>query len=108
MSWFQPFVQVSKIASLFSGGMDSLIAAINYMEQGQPTLLVSHAGEPRVRSWQTDLLRLLDADYPDILHENVYLWTSLGDIELPEADEDKNQRSRSFLLRERTVYCSYF
>ena len=87
-----------KIASLFSGGMDSLIAAINYMEQGQPTLLVSHAGESRVRSWQTGLLRLLDADYPDIPHDNEYLWTSLGDIELPEADEDKNQRSRSFLF----------
>lgn len=87
-----------KVASLFSGGMDSLIAAINYMEQGQPTLLVSHAGEPRVRSWQTDLLHLLDIEYPDIPHENAYLWTSLGDIELPEADEDKNQRSRSFLF----------
>lgn len=87
-----------KIASLFSGGMDSLIAAINYMEQGQPTLLVSHAGESRVRSWQTDLLKILDTNYPDIPHENAYLWTSLGDIELPEADEDKNQRSRSFLF----------
>ena len=27
-----------KVASLFSGGMDSLIASINYMEQKQPTL----------------------------------------------------------------------
>lgn len=87
-----------KIASLFSGGMDSLIATINYMEQGQPTLLVSHAGEPRVRRWQTDLLQILDEDYMKIPHENAYLWTSLGDIELPETDEDKNQRSRSFLF----------
>ena len=91
-------IDTYKIASLFSGGMDSLIAAINYMEQGQPTLLVSHAGESRVRNWQTNLLQLLDAAYPDIPHENAYLWTSLGDIELPEADEDKNQRSRSFLF----------
>ena len=87
-----------KIASLFSGGMDSLIAAINYMEQGQPTLFVSHAGEPRVRKWQTDLLQYLDADYPNVLHKNAYLWTRLSDIKLPEADEDKNQRSRSFLF----------
>lgn len=91
-------IEKYKVASLFSGGMGSLIAAINYMEQGQPTLLVSHAGEPRVRSWQTDLLHILDTYYPDIPHENAYLWTSLGDIELPEADEDKNQRSRSFLF----------
>lgn len=87
-----------RVASLFSGGMDSLIAAINYMEQGQPTLLVSHAGEPRVRRWQTDLLQILNESYPEIPHENAYLWTSLSDIELPEADEDKNQRSRSFLF----------
>ena len=85
-------------ASLFSGGMDSLIASINYMEQKQPTLLVSHAGESRVRSWQTNLLKILDHEYPDVCHENAYLWTSLGDIELPEADQDKNQRSRSFLF----------
>ncbi|WP_051572050.1 Qat anti-phage system QueC-like protein QatC [Ruminiclostridium cellobioparum] len=87
-----------KIASLFSGGMDSLIASINYMEQKQPTLLISHAGEARVRHWQTDLLHILDMDYPDVYHENVYLWTSLGEIDLPYADEDKNQRSRSFLF----------
>lgn len=87
-----------RVASLFSGGMDSLIAAINYMEQGQATLLVSHAGEPRVRKWQTDLLQLLDENYSNVPHDNAYLWTSLSDIELPEADEDKNQRSRSFLF----------
>lgn len=86
------------VASLFSGGMDSLIAAINYMEKGQATLLVSHAGEPRVRKWQTDLLKILDEDYSSIPHDNAFLWTSLSDIELPEADEDKNQRSRSFLF----------
>ncbi len=85
-------------ASLFSGGMDSLIAAINYMERGQATLLVSHAGEGRVRHWQTDLLSVLDERYGDIPHKNAYLWTSLTDIELPYGECDKNQRSRSFLF----------
>ncbi len=86
------------IASLFSGGMDSLIAAINYMEQKQPTLLVSHAGEGRVRHWQTNLLAALDCEYNNVSHENAYLWTNLTDIELPEAEKDMNQRSRSFLF----------
>ena len=85
-------------ASLFSGGMDSLIAAINHMEQGQATLLVSHAGESRVRNWQKNLLDVLDKRYEHIPHENAYLWTSLSDIILPEADKDMNQRSRSFLF----------
>ena len=87
-----------RIASLFSGGMDSLIAAINYMEQKQPTLLVSHAGEGRVRHWQINLLAALDSEYSNVSHENAYLWTNLADIELPEAEKDMNQRSRSFLF----------
>lgn len=87
-----------RIASLFSGGMDSLIAAINYMEQGQPTLLVSHAGESRVRHWQTNLLSVLDEKYSDIPHENAYYWTNLDGVEFPEAGADLNQRSRSFLF----------
>ena len=87
-----------KIVSLFSGGMDSLIAAINYMEQGQPTLLVSHAGESRVRHWQTDLISVLDEKYGDVPHENAYYWTNLDGVEFPEAGADLNQRSRSFLF----------
>ena len=87
-----------KVASLFSGGMDSLIASINYMEQKQPTLLVSHAGESRVRHWQTDLLSVLDEYYGDVPHGNAYYWTNFDGIEFPEADSDMNQRSRSFLF----------
>ena len=87
-----------KIASLFSGGMDSLIATINYMENKQATLLVSHAGESKVRHWQTDLLSVLDENYNDVPHNNAYYWTNLDGLELPDADKDMNQRSRSFLF----------
>lgn len=87
-----------KVASLFSGGMDSLIASINYMEQKQSTLLVSHAGESRVRHWQTNLLSVLDEYYGEIPHGNAYYWTNLDGVEFPEADSDMNQRSRSFLF----------
>lgn len=85
-------------ASLFSGGMDSLIASINYMEQKQPTLLVSHAGEARVRHWQTNLISVLDEKYGDISHGNAYYWTNFDGVEFPEAESDMNQRSRSFLF----------
>ncbi len=87
-----------RIASLFSGGMDSLIAAINYMENKQATLLVSHSGESRVRHWQTNLLSVLDEKYSDVPHGNAYCWTNLEGLELPGADKDMNQRSRSFLF----------
>lgn len=85
-------------ASLFSGGMDSLIGAINLMEKKQPTLLVSHAAETRVRNWQTGLLSLLDKYYEDVPHDNAYLWTRLSSIKLPETENEKSQRSRSFLF----------
>lgn len=68
-----------EVASLFSGGMDSLIASINYMEQGKPTMLISHAGEPRVRHWQTDLMSVLDDKYPSVPHYNAYYWTNPGE-----------------------------
>lgn len=87
-----------KVASLFSGGMDSLIAAINYMEQKQPTLLVSHAGESRVRHWQTSLISVLDNEYGDTSHGNAYYWSNLNGVDFPEAGADLNQRSRSFLF----------
>ncbi len=87
-----------RIASLFSGGMDSLIATINYMEQGQPTLLVSHAGESRVRHCQTNLISVLNEKYGDVPHENAYFWTNLRGVEFPEAGTDLSQRSRSFLF----------
>lgn len=86
------------VASLFSGGMDSLIGAIDFMEKRQPTLLVSHAGESLVRTSQNDLLSILDKQYPDVPHENAYLWTDLSGIEFPDAESDMNQRSRSFLF----------
>ena len=85
-------------ASLFSGGMDSLIAAINFMEQQQPTLLISHAGESVVRHWQTDLLSVLDEEYSSVPHDNAYYWTNLDNVEFPAAEFDMNQRSRSFLF----------
>ena len=44
------------------------------------------------------LLAALDSEYSNVSHENAYLWTNLADIELPEAEKDMNQRSRSFLF----------
>lgn len=87
-----------KIATLFSGGMDSLIGSIDLMEKKRPTLLISHAGESIVRTSQKKLISIMDKLYPDVPHENAYLWTDLSDIEFPNADGDMNQRSRSFLF----------
>ena len=46
-------------ASLFSGGMDSLISTINLMEQKENTLLFGHAGEGLTKNAQTNILNVL-------------------------------------------------
>ena len=85
-------------ASLFSGGMDSLISTINLMEQKENTLLFGHAGEGLTKNAQTNILNVLNAKYPEIEHTLIDLWMSFPDDYIPEGGNDANTRSRSFLF----------
>ena len=85
-------------ASLFSGGMDSLISTINLMERKENTLLFGHAGEGLTKNAQTNILSTLDTQYPDVCHTLVDLWMSFPDNYIPEGGNDSNTRSRSFLF----------
>lgn len=85
-------------ASLFSGGMDSLISTINLMEQKESVLLFGHAGEGLTKNAQTNILSVLDEQYSDIKHTLVDLWMSFPDNYIPEGGNDSNTRSRSFLF----------
>lgn len=86
------------VASLFSGGMDSLISTINLMEQKENTLLFGHAGEGLTKNAQTNILNVLNAKYPEIEHTLIDLWMSFPDDYIPEGGNDANTRSRSFLF----------
>lgn len=85
-------------ASLFSGGMDSLISTINLMEQKKNTLLVSHAGDPFTKNAQSNIIGFLDEAYSDIIHTWMNLWMVFDKNIIPEGGQDKNLRSRSFLF----------
>ena len=85
-------------ASLFSGGMDSLISTINLMEKKDNTLLFGHAGESLTKNAQSSILNVLDAKYPKIEHTLIDLWMSFPDNYIPEGGKDGNTRSRSFLF----------
>ena len=85
-------------ASLFSGGMDSLISTINLMEQKENTLLFGHAGEGLTKNAQTNILDVLNEKYPQIEHTLIDLWMSFSDNYIPEGGNDRNTRSRSFLF----------
>ena len=75
-------------ASLFSGGMDSLISTINLMEQKENTLLFGHAGEGLTKNAQTNILNVLNAKYPEIEHTLIDLWMSFPDDYIPEGGND--------------------
>jgi hypothetical protein len=60
--------------SLFSGGLDSLIGAIDALEQGRNPLFVSHAGEPAVSAAQETLFRRLEAQYPKRPFRRLRIW----------------------------------
>lgn len=85
-------------ASLFSGGMDSLISTINLMQEGKNTLLISHAGESLTKNAQNNIIDKLDDAYPSYLHDIMNLWMVFPSNYIPYGENDNNTRSRSFLF----------
>ena len=85
-------------ATLFSGGMDSLISTINLMENKENALLIGHAGEGLIKNAQTNILKKFDESYPEIKHSLMDLWMVFPDNYIPTGENDNNTRSRSFLF----------
>jgi 7-cyano-7-deazaguanine synthase in queuosine biosynthesis len=83
--------------SLFSGGLDSFIGAVDLLQQGRRVLLVSHSavGSDSVR--QRHLFRALEAVYPGASH---HLRGSIRFTakHLGETTGENTERSRSFLF----------
>lgn len=87
------FTQVS----LFSGGLDSLIGAIDLLASGQRPLLVSHYWDGEASSAQRQLLEVLK-DRHDDAFESVRAYIGFRKSDFAEAGSDNNQRARSFLF----------
>lgn len=83
--------------SLFSGGMDSLIFAIDSLDSGQRPLFVSHADSSNTKSVQKELLSGLSKYYPDCFSQ-VNLWTSFPKDIVAQSGLEDTTRSRSFLF----------
>ncbi|SEJ81537.1 hypothetical protein MAA5396_03406 [Marinovum algicola] len=90
---FTDFTQVS----LFSGGLDSLIGAIDLLASGQRPLLVSHYWDGEASSAQRQLLEVLKDRHEDAF-ESVRAYIGFRKKDFPEAGSDNNQRARSFLF----------
>lgn len=84
--------------SLLSGGLDSLIGAIDVLADGRRPLFVSHYWDAETAKAQTYLLGVLDKHFSD--HEIKSLRVRLGfdKHHLDTGETEQTQRGRSFLF----------
>ena len=89
-----PFDKVS----LFSGGMDSLIGAIDELEAGSVPLLVSHAGEGAVSASQDRCFSELKHHYRRSSFERLRVWLNFPKSFVKGVASEDSTRGRSFLF----------
>lgn len=84
--------------TLFSGGMDSLIAAINFLEDGAKVAFISHASDSYTKNSQKKLLSHFQNQYPQNTPTYFDMWTSFEDGLANIGGGENSTRSRSFLF----------
>jgi hypothetical protein len=84
--------------ALFSGGLDSLIGAIDALEAGRTPLLISHAGEGATSDAQTTIFDALKAQYPANPFQRLRLWMAFPDGFVRGSAGENTTRGRSFLF----------
>lgn len=89
-----PFTAIN----LFSGGLDSLIGAIDALSRGSVPLLVSHAGEGLVSKAQEECFRALKDTFKSIPFERFRVWMSFQSGLVKNVGSDDSTRGRSFLF----------
>lgn len=84
--------------SLFSGGLDSLIGAIDTLEAKGVPLLVSHAGEGLVSKSQDLCFDGLKAAYKSSSFDRLRVWMSFDSDLVDGVGSEDTTRGRSFLF----------
>jgi len=84
--------------SLFSGGLDSLIGAIDVLQGGGTPLLVSHAGEGAASTAQEACFAGLKAHYKAAHFERLRVWMAFQKGLIKSVKSEDTTRGRSFLF----------
>lgn len=84
--------------ALFSGGLDSLISAIDSLEAGRTPLFISHAGEGATSDAQNTLFDVLKAQYRGRSFERLRLWMAFPEGLITGSTGENTTRGRSFLF----------
>ncbi|MFN3759925.1 MAG: Qat anti-phage system QueC-like protein QatC [Algoriphagus aquaeductus] len=83
---------------LFSGGLDSLIGAIDNIESDTVPLFISHAGDPATSSAQHACFEKLKTAYPDKTLNRLRLWMNIDTSTFGQIPSEDTTRGRSFLF----------
>jgi hypothetical protein len=84
--------------ALFSGGLDSLIGAIDSLESGRTPLLISHAGEGATSEAQSTIFTILKAHYQPRPFDRLRLWMTFPNGFVRGSVGEDTTRGRSFLF----------
>jgi len=84
--------------ALFSGGLDSLIGAIDALEAGRTPLLISHAGEGATSDAQGTIFDALKTHYRGRAFDRLRLWMAFPDGFVRGSVGENTTRGRSFLF----------
>jgi hypothetical protein len=84
--------------ALFSGGLDSLIGAIDSLEPGLVPLFISHAAEGATSASQDSLFKGLKRNYPRQDFGRLRIWMTFPDGLVRNVRSEKTTRGRSFLF----------
>jgi hypothetical protein len=84
--------------SLFSGGLDSLIGAIDSLNAGETPLLVSHASEGLVSKSQEQCFEGLKAGYRSSAFDQLRVWMNFDSGLVENVGSEDTTRGRSFLF----------
>lgn len=84
--------------ALFSGGLDSLIGAIDTLEAGRIPLFISHAGEGATSDAQSTNFDALKLNYRARAFNRLRIWMAFPDGFVRNSAGEKSTRGRSFLF----------
>jgi hypothetical protein len=92
---FPGYIPDVDVILLFSGGADSLAAAIEAWADGLHPILVSHRSAPIIDRRQKNLVELLQETFPGWTFPHISMWVNRAGGSRPK---EFTQRSRSFLF----------
>lgn len=84
--------------SLFSGGLDSLIGAIDLLENGSTPLLISHSGDGAASDAQNKLITGLKGHYKSISFDRLRVGMTFKQDLIKGVGSEDSTRGRSFLF----------